>query len=1069
MIYQNYNDETLVMLTLAGDEKAYEMLVMRWERKVIATALSVTHSRFMAEDAAQDAFVTAWMKLDALHEQNKFGSWVCRIAKNCALNTVMRYKSFLPLEDIENVNIQGERSENPAQICAAAEENEEIYKSIDKLPKKVGEVIRLHYFEGLSIVEIADRMRISQGTVKWQLHDGRKRMRKELCAMDEKWNDTLLQRVMKKVEEIKLWQMNNSKNGFEAVYKDVLAEVEELPESQKKYHAMADVLLRGWWWIPGAENDELFARIKEAARLGKNDDVMAFIAAREDSQVAEPARAEFIRDKQIPSLLEQGFTRAAAKEWISLAGIYLYGQDGFVQNYRSHDIEKGAEALSNARALLSADEAEYILSKYEEELYRTAKEKYEGRDMDTFRMRAASNEVHFACGDIRHFDQQSNGIGYLNSVERMLPCILRDASRCDGYYFKNDMKVGDTYVGTDESTLSFEAEGLTVETPCGTFEGCQLWKVRYSGDYTTTVYNTWYKEDVGIVKHECICDSVPSVCVLKAYDVRGGGLLPIEKGNAWEYDLGFDARIVSSEVKLTVEYADKSKAIIVTTDEMVRHKYDENSWQEAIEEIRNEYFKYDKNGRNGKVHDVSAAIARAEALAKTPMEKVHTKFAADVARRIMETDPEFNPNHTATGHWNFFSRNHIETRKGITKKGYNGRWSFELKNTGGYGEADTPLLHNDIYGMLQDATNCIWNEEWRVGASPVVEYTLWGSKKIKTQIICEDAGTITTKAGTFENCLKLSMDISGLDGGHAYRGGKKEYYFAYGVGIVRTVNEIAEDVTTSVYELSSFEGTGEGYMPFENGMKRRYEAIGLTDGFVGGAEYEYVESEYGEMIIFSNRKGIRVLPPPVTQYSFIQRERDEEKLWDEGKRDDARQHHAVNNFHLILHFMGRNNYNLARPDKAVAWSKYRIAMLENMFMTDGKMARAWLGLYADLHFAVGTASFGLKTPEGKEEGYAYLEKAFELYPEWLAIPDGEALEVGDELIYGGVKVVKGKGYIEAPDIGKESIAISWFFNYKKDRMYNGMTAKKGWEWFNSVRNEPRFNEYIERAKKLMEE
>ena len=50
----------------------------------------------------------------------------------------------------------------------------------------------------LSIAEIAGRMRISEGTVKWQLHDGRKRIRKGLCAMNEKYNDTLVQRVMKK-------------------------------------------------------------------------------------------------------------------------------------------------------------------------------------------------------------------------------------------------------------------------------------------------------------------------------------------------------------------------------------------------------------------------------------------------------------------------------------------------------------------------------------------------------------------------------------------------------------------------------------------------------------------------------------------------------------------------------------------------------------------------------------------------------------------------------------------------------------------------------------------------------
>ena len=49
--------------------------------------------------------------------------------------------------------------------------------------------------------------------------------------MNETYYDTLVQRVMKKVEELKLWQLKNDKSGFETVYKDVLQDVEELPES----------------------------------------------------------------------------------------------------------------------------------------------------------------------------------------------------------------------------------------------------------------------------------------------------------------------------------------------------------------------------------------------------------------------------------------------------------------------------------------------------------------------------------------------------------------------------------------------------------------------------------------------------------------------------------------------------------------------------------------------------------------------------------------------------------------------------------------------------------------------
>lgn len=312
MYYQNENDDMLVMLTLTGEQAAYEMLVVRYQKAVIASALSVTHNQFMAEDAAQDAFVTAWMKLNTLQEGSKYGAWVRKIAKNCALNTVTRFHSYLPLETVDNFDICDDPKQNPFEKYALSDENEELYQSIGKLPKKVKQIISLHYFNGLSIAEIADKMRISEGTVKWQLHDGRKRIRKELCAVNEKYNDTLVQRVMKKVEELKLWQFKNDKSGFEDVYADVLRDVEELSESKVKNHALADVLLRGWWWLPGENNDALFARIANAALEGINEEAMTFIVTREDSQVWGGARIEFIRDKQIPRLKRQGLSVRSA-------------------------------------------------------------------------------------------------------------------------------------------------------------------------------------------------------------------------------------------------------------------------------------------------------------------------------------------------------------------------------------------------------------------------------------------------------------------------------------------------------------------------------------------------------------------------------------------------------------------------------------------------------------------------------------------------------------------------------------------------------------------------------------
>lgn len=75
--------------------------------------------------------------------------------------------------------------------------------------------------------------------------------------------------------------------------------------------------------------------------------------------------------------------------------------------------------------------------------------------------------------------------------------------------------------------------------------------------------------------------------------------------------------------------------------------------------------------------------------------------------------------------------------------------------------------------------------------------------------------------------------------------------------------------------------------------------------------------------------------------------------------------------------------------------------------------------------------------------------------------------MGREEIYGGVKLIKGKDILELPDGTREPFD-AWLFNRSMGYAYYGMTAERGWEWFNSVRDEELFGEYIERARKLME-
>lgn len=190
----------------------------------------------------------------------------------------------------------------------------------------------------------------------------------------------------------------------------------------------------------------------------------------------------------------------------------------------------------------------------------------------------------------------------------------------------------------------------------------------------------------------------------------------------------------------------------------------------------------------------------------------------------------------------------------------------------------------------------------------------------------------------------------------------------------------------------------------------------------------------------------------------------EERLWKQGKWDESRIRFDVNNLNILLHFMSRNNRNLAAPERATEWFKNNIRLIE-YFGENGEIPRAWWGKYANLHFRAACSSFGYGN---NEQAWEYLEKAFELYPQWLEIPCGESLELGRFILFNDVKAVKNKWRILVPGVGEEYISGGLAFCHGSEDMYYAMTAPRGWEWFNGIREDERFKAAIERARILME-
>ena len=853
--YRDKKDDVLVEMTLLGSEQAYEELVTRHQNAVKGTAYKVTGNEFSAEDASQDAFVAAWMHLDSLRERERFGSWVCSIAKNCARQLVTHYKSCAPdislhlLQDMELTALDesGLLDQLGFGNFAEAERDEQLHAAVDALSEKIREAIRLHYFEGLSVSQIAERLSVPEGTVKWRLCEGRKQLRKEYGVMEKTYNEneSLVERVMRQVEALKLWRLKNDKTGFEEEYRAVLAAVESLEDSKEKHHALADVLLRGAWWLPGKKSDELQARIKGEAEKGHNDDVMMSVMCNEHDKFKGQERVDFMRDTQNPYLEEHGFVKTLA----------------YNHFWMGHDLcelekyDEGITSFARAKDLLTPMDVYYanaISAIHAWKFKRTHAD-----DIDEhLAYHATGEEVRYIGNKLYFWQQPGFSRGGASACDESL---LWNCSQCDNLIYDPDMKPGEMKMSSDgKFSLALKAKNITVTTLAGTFEHCDVVVQKVIGTpqnglrYTETTFCP----GVGIVHQYVQRYEDMYEWQLSAYEIHGGeGVIPFTEGNVWDYVMVTDiGTLRDAQSRFAVTGYEDGKAVLYHYATVHILGYDESTWKGNILQARQQYYHYVSEDE-AKLRDVAPSLQRAAALAATKRQKVHTAIAADVMHRIFDTDSEEAPERTQAGFWNFFdiysvTRNEVDESTTL----YNGRtYSFEWKNWI-RGDEGYKVLNNFVYDILNDAVGCVWSDKWVPGYHKVRKFQYW-HQDCETVIDVTGGETVVTPAGTFENCLCMALDIKGMEkSGVSYRGGKKRYWFAHGVGIVRYTSLYKKDTKEATYLLTEMRGTGVGYFPCNDGLFRRYEVLEIENGWHGAVEYTWDEDEEGT-VIFRNATG----------------------------------------------------------------------------------------------------------------------------------------------------------------------------------------------------------------------
>jgi len=181
------NDQQLVLRVQQGDKRAFDLLVLKYQHRVLKLVGRFVNDRAEAEDVAQDAFIKAYRALPTFRGDSAFYTWLYRIAINTAKNTLVsnrrRPVDFdLDLQDPEQYERHARLKEGdtPEGVLLTEEIRAVVEDAMGELPEDLRTAIVLRELEGLSYEEIAEAMDCPVGTVRSRIFRAREAIDKRL-------------------------------------------------------------------------------------------------------------------------------------------------------------------------------------------------------------------------------------------------------------------------------------------------------------------------------------------------------------------------------------------------------------------------------------------------------------------------------------------------------------------------------------------------------------------------------------------------------------------------------------------------------------------------------------------------------------------------------------------------------------------------------------------------------------------------------------------------------------------------------------------------------------------------
>lgn len=191
------SDRALVERTVAGDQRAFELLVLKYQRRIQRLIGRMVRDVDLVEDIAQETFIRAYRALHQFRGDAQFYTWLYRIAVNTAKKALMDLKrdptvseaAWRTSDDDDETSRPGNEpttDETPESVLAAKEIGAVVNAAMDALPPDLREAVVLREIEGLSYEEIAVAMNCPIGTVRSRIFRAREAVSARIRPLLEK-------------------------------------------------------------------------------------------------------------------------------------------------------------------------------------------------------------------------------------------------------------------------------------------------------------------------------------------------------------------------------------------------------------------------------------------------------------------------------------------------------------------------------------------------------------------------------------------------------------------------------------------------------------------------------------------------------------------------------------------------------------------------------------------------------------------------------------------------------------------------------------------------------------------